>query len=409
MMTGRMTLRGGQGHRWVLPQKWHDPRSGLLIATAVASWLLVAVYVLVWARHWLTDLEVYTEGSRALREHLNPYSLVFTPHRLNFTYPPFALLCFLPLTVWPRAATETVFCMATAVATVWVAYIAIGASRLSNQNRLALAAIIGAVSTLALEPLRSNLDYGQIDVLLMLAVVLDLARRHRLSGVLIGFAAAIKLTPLVFVLILVVRRDWASTARCLGAFFVVTAVSWVVLPTEWDQYWLHLVFRPRRIGGLVYAGNQSWYGMLARLAAANHDHYGWVWLLLVAVTLSVGLVAANLALKSGELLLAIVVVAMAELLVSPVSWTHQWSWLLLAVPLVVDVLARRKWVALALLGGLVVAVAAPYWWSGGGPFAWVARNSLLLMGAVILATSLVSLLRTERREPRQPLLEGDAT
>ena len=53
------------------------------------------------------------------------------------------------------------------------------------------------------EPVRSNMDYGQINLVLMLLVVADLTGRQPWRrGLLIGLAAAVKLTPLVYLAVL---------------------------------------------------------------------------------------------------------------------------------------------------------------------------------------------------------------
>ena len=60
-----------------------------------------------------------------------------------------------------------------------------------------------------------NLTFGQVNLFLMLAVLVDLLRpERRWSGVLVGIVAGVKLTPLVFVVLLVLigRRTAAGRA-----------------------------------------------------------------------------------------------------------------------------------------------------------------------------------------------------
>jgi alpha-1,2-mannosyltransferase len=103
---------------------------------------------------------------------------------------------------------------------------------------------------------------------------------------------------------------------------------------------------------------------------------------------------------------AVVALALTELLVSPISWTHHWSWLVL-VPLV----TARQWRrdrAVGVLMALIVAVAvvAPYWWLRP---TWMAEDSLVLVAAALLVVWTVSEVRAAAalsEHPRPSLWDG---
>ena len=59
------------------------------------------------------------------------------------------------------------------------------------------------------EPLRANLEFGQINVVLMTLVIADCVPRRTYwpRGALLGVAVALKLTPAVFLLYFLLRRD----------------------------------------------------------------------------------------------------------------------------------------------------------------------------------------------------------
>ena len=62
-----------------------------------------------------------------------------------------------------------------------------------------------------IEPLRSNFDYGQINVILVLAVLYAAySSRWWLSGLLVGVAAGIKLTPAITGLYFLGVRRWGA-------------------------------------------------------------------------------------------------------------------------------------------------------------------------------------------------------
>ena len=72
-----------------------------------------------------------------------------------------------------------------------------------------LAAAIVAPAVVYLEPIRSNFDFGQINVVLMTLVIADCVPRKTPwpRGLLLGLAIALKLTPAVFLLYFLLRRD----------------------------------------------------------------------------------------------------------------------------------------------------------------------------------------------------------
>ena len=91
---------------------------------------------------------------------------------------------------------------------------------------------------LALEPVWQNLTFGQVNLFLMLAVLVDLLRpERRWSGVLVGIAAGVKLTPLVFVVLLVLVGRRAAAGRAALAFAGTVAVGFVAMPGSAATYW----------------------------------------------------------------------------------------------------------------------------------------------------------------------------
>jgi alpha-1,2-mannosyltransferase len=247
--------------------------------------------------------------------------------------------------------------------------------------------MLGGVATLALEPVRSNMDYGQINLLLMLLIVVDLRQtRPRYRGLAIGFAAAMKLTPLVYLLFFAVRRDWRSVAQGMASFAALSLIAWAILPGESALYWLHEATNAARTGPVGSVSNQSWNGMLHRSPFLGQTWAAALWVVLCVATVGVGvLVCRRLAADHRPLVESVLVLALVELLISPVSWSHHWSWMA-AAPIAAATLWRvHRWNALLVVAVVAANVAAPYWWGvrrGLGSFA--ADNSLVLLGAAVL-------------------------
>ena len=82
-------------------------------------------------------------------------------------------------------------------------------SRPAWRRRCWLAAAVVAPAVVYLEPIRSNFEFGQINVVLMTLVIADCVPRKTPwpRGLLLGVAIALKLTPAVFLLYFLLRRD----------------------------------------------------------------------------------------------------------------------------------------------------------------------------------------------------------
>jgi alpha-1,2-mannosyltransferase len=390
---------------------WPEPRSGdrpILVAritalstrwialAAVAVWLLSGAYMFHFGASWHLDLRVYRAAGHALYNGGSPFTAYFTANRLPFTYTPFALLALSPLAFGRLGLVETGWWLISAASLTATVALLLAASTTtvpasvsttaSARRTWAVAALLAGVASLALEPVRSNFDYGQVNLILMVMIVADLTVvRPPWRGLLVGLAAAIKLTPLVFLFYFVAARQWRSLLRGAGVVAGATALTWVVLPSDSVRYWFHEVFDAGRTGALGVVSNQSWNGMVHR-PPFHGGHVGTaMWLVLSLVTLAGGAVLCRWMVAQARTAEAVMVLALTELLVSPVSWTHHWSWLVLA-PIVAASLWRvHRAVAVSLLVLLGLAVSAPYLWLRTPPVSYLASNALVLGGAVVLA------------------------
>lgn len=384
--------------------------------------LVVLVTVLVLKRFDGLDLEVYLGGARALVEHGTPYDAgIQTTHGilLPFTYTPFAAAVFLPGTWFSFAVTMKLVSIASILAIGVVAYLYVAHLNGALHDRtdvrghmIAASVAIGAqLASALLEPVRSTLGFGQINVLLMVAVVVDalLPGRRRTKGLLIGLAAAVKLLPAVFVLFFAFQRDFKSAARVVLGFVAATAVMWLAAPAASTKYWTELVFETGRIGGRDYVGNQSLRGMIARMGFAESTE-NLVWIVAVLAVLAL---TAFAMLRALEPVVSLTACALCVLLVSPVSWTHHWTWCVPILVLFGYLCVRNRRIDRAFsywLGGLTVLSAALFligpMWNAARPastvFDWLETESYELLGLVLLVAIATFAARTPRETP-EPL------
>lgn len=334
-------------------------RSGLGTVPLAIAGLVLAVLVGRHPDRWsMIDLRVYRAGGDALLHGAPLYSAHPDGSLLPFTYPPFAGIVCMPLAALPWTAARVVLTVASAVALVAVARASV---RSAGGSPAAVPAVVAA--GLLLEPVRATLGFGQINLLLMALVLLDLTigRDRPSCGVLVGLAAAIKLTPLIFVGYLLVTRRPRAAATAAATFAGTVVLGWALLPAESTRYWFHLVAEPDRVGGVGFSGNQSLLGALTRLMDGSGAARP-VWAVAALPVAGLGLaVAAGLSARGRELA-GIAACGLTGLLVSPISWTHHWVW---ALPAVIAAAYEPRLRAGVAAFGLLF-VLAPLWWPPHG-------------------------------------------
>jgi alpha-1,2-mannosyltransferase len=334
-------------------------------------------------RGGLTDLSVYRFGGRAVLAGLPLQSSVDPVTALHFTYPPFAAVLMVPVALVPAGLAAGLW---TAASLVSLACVVVLVRRAYHQPAPGWLVALVTVAALALEPVWQNLTFGQVNLFLMLAVLVDLVHpERRWSGVLLGIAAGVKLTPLVFVVLLVLlgRRTTAWRATC--AFAATVAVGFLVLPGRSASYWTEDLVDARRIGPPSLAHNQSVYGALTRLLDGPPPIALW---LAIAVPVSAAiLVVAASWWRRGDRVLGTCLGALSMLLASPISWSHHWVW---AAPLALALWERSRWAGVAWTA---VFVARPVLWPPWGEereYAWspldhVVGNAYLLAALAVCA------------------------
>ena len=281
------------------------------------------------------DLNVYRAGARAVLDGADLYGTLPAAAPgidLPFTYPPIAALLLTPLAVLPSALDALIALSTTVLLLGYVQRTVLRTIGRPSGAMLNWSMLIAMPAALILDPVRIALADGQIDVLLMALVVADTlgsgirigGRQHR--GVLVGLAAAVKLTPAVFVLYYLVRGDRRAAATSAASFAAFTGLGALMAPRDSSEYWLHAVFQTDRIGAIWYAANQSLEAVLARFGLTGHA-LSLCWLLGCVLVIALARITMRRAAAFGTPVGVLLLNALAELLISPISWTHHWVWI----------------------------------------------------------------------------------
>jgi alpha-1,2-mannosyltransferase len=308
------------------------------------------------------DFSIYLWGGDAVADDARLYLEQGYAHW--FTYSPFAATVFAVLAAMPVVLARVLWQLASVAAlavAVTVAY------RLCGRRPLPVEVATLTAAALLLEPVYHTLYQGQINLILMALILVDvwLVAQGRRAGFAIGIAAAIKLTPAIFAVMLLLtgRRAGVRAAVTSAVSFVCCGLfGFVVAPEASKLYWTKLFHDTSRVG-VPYISNQSPFGAAARILDGVANIGPWFAVVTVALA-AAGLTIAVAYARRGDWLAAAATTGTTGLLVSPISWAHHWVWVVPALILLLH--HGHKGAAGA---GFVLFALAPMWWTPhfGGP------------------------------------------
>jgi alpha-1,2-mannosyltransferase len=365
--------------------------AAIVAGLAVAVVAFVAVFAV---RHGFFDLKVYygavnywIHDDGMLYDYLKPNS------KYGFTYPPFAAIAMVPMAVVPWVLAILVSLGLTLAATyALLRWLVLPVARRQGWTPWFTIAV-AFLLMLAFEPYRETLSFGQVNLLLLFLVALDLlvgvAGGRRWAGVGIGLATAIKLTPGVFIVYLLVTRRWRAALVSAGTAAVATLAAAAVDPAASREFWTSALWDTDRVGSLAFVSNQSLQGLVARLDPEHPSSLAWAVLVVVAL----GVWAWRV--RSASLPEGLALTGVLGCLISPVTWVHHLVWLLPALILLADAglraSGRRRQVLLgfAIVGSAVLCSRLVWAWEhgfggvggflGSNAYVWISLALLLFL------------------------------
>jgi alpha-1,2-mannosyltransferase len=314
-----------------LPVSRRLARAAVEFLPPLAVALLILPYIIQYGKllpwHPSTiDLQVYVYAVKDMLAGKDIFATTIPIWSLYFIYPPIAAILMTPLAFGPYVFWQVVW----TAGLVWAQQSVLKRCGAPRGWKLGL---LGIAVVLAVEPIRTTLGYGQVNTMLMALVVADLLpdppehRRRIPQGILIGLAAAIKLTPALFVIFmfLIGKRRGAITA--VISFAVFTGIGAILLFRETVVFFSGLSGGDTRTASPLYAGNQSLLGVFFRLGDSSRTTT-LLGLAVAGVLAVLGCLVAAHWWRSGEKVFAIAIVGLTTCLASPLSWTHHYVWIL---------------------------------------------------------------------------------
>jgi alpha-1,2-mannosyltransferase len=254
-------------------------------------------------------------------------------HVLPYLYPPVVALAAQPLTLLPPSLAQRLWDYLQVVSFGFIAVLVLLAveGNIGGSSQR-LTALIAAAFILLL-PFRANLDYGQINFLVLLCLAMSFSfffarRADFLAGAALALAALIKVTPAVVLVFFFVHKRWDALR---GFFLGLAAFMLVSLLLGGVQPWLEFLhFLPnmgyaRNVAGGFHPSiiaNFSLAGFFLRLFPGDAASVRLATIASVLI-LFAALLFTHLKYRSGRNEQVVVLPYLIVMIVaSPVAWLH---------------------------------------------------------------------------------------
>ena len=304
-----------------------------------------------------------------------------------YLYPPLFAILFAPMTLLPYkvayvawAGLGTLFLLASVVMGLSIFEGGVRGVCRTTRGLLAVSAVI--LVTCLFYPVSRNFAVGQSSLLLLMlmtgALVTLRARTRRgdvLAGLCLALGILLKLTPLVFIPWLVLRRRWRALGFCAAALGLLVALSLAVVGLE-----PHITFvgrmLPQLAGGTAFYPNQSLAGVLERWGGGNHRLADlvpasglaplmarWLGTLLILITLAqIARMRAGGGADPETDDRAFGLLVLVSLAASPISWEHHYVLALIPACVLIRDATQKGWFTSrrAALAGAGLALAGSY-------------------------------------------------
>jgi alpha-1,2-mannosyltransferase len=408
---------------------WNRRRSGeywlLELSPAFqrhAPWIVAVIAIAAYYLRFIKEaagLLVYPAAAECMLRGETPLHckapLFTSPPFLHFTYPPFFALLVTPLVAMPVRLREVIWYLVligTLVASLQLCEAL--ARRLFpgewTQRELALFRILTFV--LSLKFMLAVLENQAFDSIALVFILLGLfalvSGRSVLAGAGFAVAAALKVTPLIFLPYLLVKRRFAGAAAFVVVLVLLTLLPDILLPPKESWHftiWVREVvlgpffIDPTSIKLPFWVGNtpmnQSFRGALARIISEGDQSQQFAMALHIVIglyALGIGFVMLKSLLHDRLIAVDGALLVISALVLSPVSSQSHFVGLMLPYSILAAALIKdrstRASNAAVLLVSFLLATATSNDLVGRSFTAWALWNNLPVLGTLVLIVQL---------------------
>ncbi|MDO4909740.1 MAG: glycosyltransferase 87 family protein [Corynebacterium sp.] len=364
------------------------PLRVLLPIIGFAGFVLACSYIIVTFITPRIDFNVYQAAGRAWLHGAALYDDSFTQgHTLSpYIYPPLAALFFVVLTPFPPVVGALIVEIAS-LASLW----AINFMVLRRAGQPMSIVWLSFLICCTFHPVRILFDLGQIDLILLCLIVADVCGflPDCLRGFGVGLAGALKLSPALFGMIFLVRRQWPAVIRAAVIFFASIGLTGILNWPQTKEFWLHQLNAVSVVNPADYFRNQSLRGFLSR-SGLPESYWDTVANPIFLIFIVIALVIVFRLRKNPDYTSSLLIVCLATYLGSPVSNIHNWVGVVIFAPWLFTMTSRRAQVlvfAVVFLFAIHFSAGNAYLThahSLAGVIEWLWNNAIFFGGFVAL-------------------------
>ena len=306
-----------------------------------------------------------------------------------FKYPPFAAMMMTPLRWIAERPAEYLWTSLSAVAATLALYLVV--RELVSNHGLSRAWVPWLVAAgLMTIPVVRTLQLGQINEFVAVLVAIDVVlvnRRSRWAGIGIGLAVALKLTPAVFIPVLLFnkslrRSGWTASLTALGA----TALAFVARPGDSVRYWSAEVFATGRVDDLYMKMSGAFRRFTMWLPGPEVIGTA-LWLAVTVALVGLVLVASRRLVAEDRVPDLMVVTGVLACVIFPITWPHHMFFAIAAVLVVACRFRSRLGWAMATVG--VIILLDPFE-RGDGPYFTALQGLYMLCFVLAVCAQAIS-------------------
>lgn len=291
--------------------------SALIAITALGYWMMFT---------WHNDFNVYRNTADAILHGQNFYigePNRVNPHALPYIYPPFSALLFLPTLLIPELPAAALF---IAFSAACLAIVCLYSARewapisgtLRNWQAWQIALPFFALAMIS-EIASENFKFGQINFIVAAMVIFDGLKQTKWQGFLTGVATGIKITPGIFIIFMLINRQWRQAAYAVAGFVTTVVIGLLAGPSHTFTYFRRILFETSDIVGWRKGTNVALRSVFNRELSFSEGTEAKLWLITVVIIVVAGFWVAAKWWKVNRLI-GLSIIGVISGLVSPVSW-----------------------------------------------------------------------------------------
>ena len=217
----------------------------------------------------LIDFRVYYGAAQDLLRGANPYQQLYSEN-IPFNYPPSALLFLFPFAITSLKMAQIVWLALSFLslfATGWI-FFKLYLPKREWWLKLLLMAVLFQNF-----PTKFTLVMGQVNLLVLFLISASfffyLKKKETPSGLLLGLAAALKISPILLTIFFLARRKFRIVAIALITFIVSNLIFLFLSPDTLFSYFKTVLPNLLQAANQGYYYDQSFLSLMARLGGTG--------------------------------------------------------------------------------------------------------------------------------------------